>query len=192
MLYFETADHRACLIYRLDGGKALLGTTDPRTALADDATCSEAEIDYLFAALEQALPGSALTRGDIIFSFAGIRPLPKTDSGATGAISRDHKITLLEAGPERPYPLITLIGGKWTTYRASAAQISDRVLRLLNKPRLAATLDVPIGGGRGYPGDATGRAARRNRGLWRYCPAGGGTPVAALRRHGAGAGAGSG
>ena len=184
MLYFETPDHRACLIYRLDGGKALLGTTDLRTTLADDATCSEAEIDYLFAALEQALPGSALTRGDIIFSFAGIRPLPKTDSGAPGAISRDHKITLLEAGPERPYPLITLIGGKWTTYRASAAQISDKVLRLLNKPRLAATLDVPIGGGRGYPGDAAGRAAL----LGEIAACGGIAPRAAerlLRRYGA-------
>ena len=159
MLYFETPDHRACLIYRLDGGKVLLGTTDLRTAPADGAICSGEEIDYLFSALEQALPGSALTRGDIIFSFAGIRPLPKTDGGATGAISRDHKIMLLKARPERPYPLITLIGGKWTTYRACAAQISDKILRLLKKPRRASTLDRPIGGGRGYPADMAGRAA---------------------------------
>lgn len=184
MLYFETPDHRACLIYRLDGGKVLLGTTDLRTAPADDAICSGEEIDYLFSALEQVLPGSALTRGDIVFSFAGIRPLPKTDGGATGAISRDHKITLLDAGPERPYPLITLIGGKWTTYRACAAQISEQILRLLKKPRLASTLDRPIGGGRGFPADAAGRAAM----LSEIAACGGITPQAAerlLQRYGA-------
>ena len=184
MLYFETSDHRACLIYRLDGGKVLLGTTDLRTDPAAVVVCSEQEIDYLFAAVEQVLPGASLTRNDIIFSFAGIRPLPKTDGGATGAISRDHKLMLLDATAERPYPVLTLIGGKWTTYRACAAQIGDQILQLLKKPRLASTLDMPIGGGRGYPGDPAGRAAMLNE----IAECGGISPPAAarlLQRYGA-------
>jgi glycerol-3-phosphate dehydrogenase len=153
MIYFETADHRACLVYRLDGGMVLLGTTDIRTRDPDDRCCSEAEIDYLFGVLEDLMPGVALHRDQIRFTFAGVRPLPAAKSGSTGAISRDHAIEIFPPTSHRPFPLHALVGGKWTTYRSCSEQISDGVLRQLGVERRASTLHLPIGGGRNYPMD---------------------------------------
>lgn len=157
MLYFETHDHRACLVYRLDGGKVMLGATDLRTEDPDDARCSEAEIDYLFGVLEEVLPGAAPRRADIVFTVAGVRPLPRSVEGATGAISRDHSLKRFAPTPERPFPILTLVGGKWTTYRACAAQIADAALAEIGAVRRADTRMLPIGGGAGFPRDARGR-----------------------------------
>lgn len=159
MLYFETADHRACLIYRFDADHVLLGTTDLRTDDADDMTCSPAEIDYLFAVLAAVMPGAPLRRDEIVFRYAGVRPLPRTADGVTGAISRDHALRRFDPAPGRPFTLISLVGGKWTTYRACAAEIADAVLARLGRPRRLSTKTLPIGGGRGFPKDEAGRAA---------------------------------
>ena len=160
MLYFETRDHRACLAYRLDGGKVILGTTDLRIeGPADAARCTEAEIDYLFGVLEDVLPGTKLQRDDIVLGVVGVRPLPRTTGGATGAISRDHSLRRFDPAPGRPFPVLTLVGGKWTTYRACAAQIADAVLAEIGAVRRQDTRLTPIGGGIGLPRDAGGRAA---------------------------------
>ena len=151
MLYFETLDHRACLIYAIGEDRLLLGTTDLRSDDADDKFCTEAEIDYLFHELAMILPGVELTRADIVFAYAGVRPLPLTKPGATGAISRDHKLVHFPPTAERPFPLVTLIGGKWTTYRVCGAQIADAVLGHLAATRRQSTEDLPIGGARGFP-----------------------------------------
>lgn len=151
MLYFETNDHRACLIYPLDQDHLLLGTTDLRSDDADDKFCTDAEVDYLFHELEQVLPSIRLTRQDIVFAYAGVRPLPLSKPGATGAISRDHKLVNYPPTPERPFPLVTLIGGKWTTYRVCGEQIADAVLGHLGANRRQSTQDLPIGGAAGFP-----------------------------------------
>lgn len=151
MLYFETSDFRACLAYRLDGGKVILGTTDLRCDIPDAATCDEGEIDYLFRVLEEVLPGAAPRREDIVFTFAGVRPLPYSPDGVTGAISRDHSLRTFEAEGDRPFAVIALIGGKWTTYRACAAQIADQVLARIGIARQSGTLGLRIGGGKNFP-----------------------------------------
>lgn len=153
MLYFETADHRACLIYPMGGDRLLLGTTDLRSDDPNDKTCTEGEIDYLFSALSLALPNVHLTRADIVFAYAGVRPLPLSKPGATGAISRDHKLITSAATQDRPFPLITLIGGKWTTYRICGAQIADAVMAQLGLARTKDTQDLAIGGGKNFPRD---------------------------------------
>jgi glycerol-3-phosphate dehydrogenase len=158
MLYFETPDHRACLIYALDATHVLLGTTDLRTEKPDDRDTTEAEIDYLFDVLRSVLPQSNCKREDITFAYAGVRPLPHTSGGASGAISRDHVLKVYEPAGERDAPVLTLIGGKWTTYRACAEQITDAVLTRLKLPRKVKTESIPIGGGVGYPRDAKGIA----------------------------------
>lgn len=158
MLYFETPDHRACLIYALDATHVLLGTTDLRTEQPDDRETTEAEIDYLFEVLRSVMPQSNCSRADITFAYAGVRPLPHTQGGASGAISRDHVLKVYEPTAEREAPVLTLIGGKWTTYRACAEQITDAVLTRLKLPRKIKTETIPIGGGVGYPRDAKGVA----------------------------------
>lgn len=158
MLYFETNDYRACLIYPMGGDRLLLGTTDLRSDDANDKFCTEAEIDYLFHELAEILPGVKLTRADIVFAYAGVRPLPLSKPGATGAISRDHKLVQYPATAERPFPLVTLIGGKWTTYRICGEQIADAVLEQLGAKRIASTQELAIGGAKGFPFEAKARA----------------------------------
>ena len=159
MLYFETRDFRACLVYALDSERILLGTTDIRAGDPDTARCSDEEIDYLFDVLEQVMPGAAARRDEIVFTYAGVRPLPYSGEGATGAISRDHFLRDFEPEGKRPFPVSTLVGGKWTTYRACAEQIADAVLARLGLSRRRTTLDVPIGGSAGLENDARKRLA---------------------------------
>ncbi|MFQ6756485.1 glycerol-3-phosphate dehydrogenase/oxidase [Cereibacter sphaeroides] len=151
MLYFETDDHRACLIYRLSDDRVLLGTTDIRSDDPGDKFCTEAEIDYLFEVLRPILPGVRLGREHIVFAFAGVRPLPRMQAGATGAISRDHRIDEFAPSSDRPFTTLTLVGGKWTTYRAFAAQVTDRLLSATGRSRLTGTEGLAIGGARGLP-----------------------------------------
>ena len=49
------------------------------------------------------------------------------------------------------FPVYSLVGGKWTSFRAFSEQVTDKVLAFLGKPRQKSTQDLPIGGGRGYP-----------------------------------------
>ncbi|MDP9588425.1 UNVERIFIED_ORG: glycerol-3-phosphate dehydrogenase [Shinella zoogloeoides] len=157
MLYFETRDFRACLVYALDAGHVLLGTTDIRTSDPDTVRCSDEEIDYLFDVLEQVMPGAAARREEIVFTYAGVRPLPYSGEGTTGAISRDHFLRDFEPDGNRRFPVLALVGGKWTTYRACAEQIADTVLARLGLNRQCSTLDVPIGGSAGLDNDAQKR-----------------------------------
>jgi glycerol-3-phosphate dehydrogenase len=159
MLYFETHDHRACLIFPLDDRMVLLGTTDLRVASPYDNLCTDAEIDYLFHVLSDVLPEARPARDQIRFAYSGVRPLPLSSDDATGAISRDHTFRTFEATPERPFPVVTLIGGKWTTYRSCAEQLVDRVLPLIGARRTSTTASVTIGGGREFPRSEGGRRA---------------------------------
>lgn len=151
MLYFETHDFRACLVYALDSEQILLGTTDIRADDPDTVSCSDEEITYLFNVLEQVLPGANAKREDITFTYAGLRPLPHSGDGTTGSISRDHSFKTYAPDDRRPFDLVTLVGGKWTTYRACAEQLADIVLERLGKSRSRSTLDAPIGGAANLP-----------------------------------------
>jgi glycerol-3-phosphate dehydrogenase len=154
MIYFPTADHRICLAYPLADNLVLIGTTDLPTSNPEDMTCSEAEIDYLFQVMRQIMPDLPIERSQIVFRYAGVRPLPKaTGNTVAGAISRDHQIRHFPPGPDRPYDVLTLIGGKWTTYRACAAQIVDQILDLFAQSRQKETKHLPIGGGANWPTD---------------------------------------
>lgn len=182
MLYFEADDFRACIVLSLGGDRLFLGATDIRSDDPEDRRCSDAEIDYLFGVMKVVLPDIEFSREDIVYTVAAVRPLPRTDVDDPGLISRDHKLHEFPATDARPFPVFTLIGGKWTTYRACAEQISDAVLAHLGLSRKASTKELPIGGGRDFPrGDAaqnawgddlakrTGIAADRARTLaWRY------------------------
>ncbi|WP_275786934.1 glycerol-3-phosphate dehydrogenase/oxidase [Pararhizobium gei] len=156
MLYFETRDFRACLVYALDTDNILLGTTDIRVNDPDGARCSDAEIDYLFDVLEQVLPGAKARKEEIVFAYAGIRPLPWSGDATTGSISRDHALHEFEPETNRTFPVLTLVGGKWTTYRACAEQICDAVLKRIGMRRTGSTLSQPIGGGRNLATDPEG------------------------------------
>jgi glycerol-3-phosphate dehydrogenase len=122
-------------------GHALIGTTDtPIDEVSLEPVPMEQEIDFL---LETAAPylRSDPTRADIRSVFAGIRPLVKAgaEAGSTAALSRDHTIHVARSG------LLTIAGGKWTTYRKMAEDCVDHAAtlgKLDERPCVTRTLNV--------------------------------------------------
>jgi len=148
--FFEYFDGRIVLIYPyLD--KVMIGTTDIRVDDPDQVECTDEEIDYMLDMVPHVFPKIHVSREQIIFQFSGVRPLPAEDGDSTGQISRDHSIEILETENDRPFPILNLIGGKWTTYRAFAEHATEESLTLLGKVRVKSTADLPIGGGINYP-----------------------------------------
>ncbi len=150
--FFENDDGRIVLILPYFN-RVLIGATDIRLDQPDEAVASDAEIDYLLAMVSRIFPGIKVHRSQIVFTFSAVRPLPYSDASTPGQISRDHSIGSLPADAERAYPIHSLIGGKWTTFRAFAEQAADIVLADLGRRRRAHTRDLRIGGGRDYPTD---------------------------------------
>ena len=160
-IFFENDDGRIVLILPYFN-RVMIGTTDIRLDQPDEAVASDAEIEYLLAMVERIFPGITVRRSQIVFTFSAVRPLPFSDGDRdsnAGQISRDHSIRSLPADAERAYPIHSLIGGKWTTFRAFAEQAADVVLADLGRQRRAHTRDLRIGGGRDYPPDDAAREA---------------------------------
>ena len=158
-IFFENDDGRIVLILPYFN-RVMIGTTDIRLDQPDEAVASDAEIDYLLAMVARIFPDIRAHRSQIVFTFSAVRPLPFSDGGHAsnaGQISRDHSIGSLPADAERAYPIHSLIGGKWTTFRAFAEQAADVVLADLGRRRRAHTRDLRIGGGRDYPPDDAAR-----------------------------------
>lgn len=158
MIYFEADDGRICLVFDYLG-RALVGSTDIRADDPDSVACSDPEIDYFIEALQSLLPGLQFDRSQIVYAYAGIRPLPNSEGVAPGLISRDHSAPVAEPEGARLWPIISLVGGKWTTFRGFAAEVADDVLARLGRSRRVSTEALPIGGGRDMPADG---AARRD------------------------------
>ena len=149
-IFFEHEDGRIVLIYPLRD-RVLVGTTDLAADPAEPAVCTEDEVDYFFALVRHVFPGIDVDRSSIVYRFSGIRPLPRHGDLAPGFVSRDYRVEIAER-PGRA-PVLTLVGGKWTTFRALGESLSDKVLARLGAPRVAGTLGRPIGGGRDFPAD---------------------------------------
>jgi len=155
--FFEYVDGRIVLIYPyLD--KVMIGTTDIRVEDPDQIEVTDEEIDYILGMVPHVFPGMNVTKEQIIFQFTGVRPLPPAQ-GSTGQVSRDHSIEEIPAGEEAPWPILSLVGGKWTSYRAFSEHTSNRALQLLGKQRSSSTANLPIGGGENYPADPAGKQA---------------------------------
>jgi glycerol-3-phosphate dehydrogenase len=102
----------------------LLGTTDtPLEKHSLEPVALEAEINFILNTFKQYLT-CAPTRKDVLSVFAGLRPLaaPDKDTNSTKEISRDHKLIVSDSG------LITITGGKWTTYRKMAEETVDKAI----------------------------------------------------------------
>ena len=116
-----------------------------------EAVCGEAEVEYILEAMRLAFPSIRLDRSQVVFRFCGVRPLPRSAALTPGQISRDHSYPVLPPGKGIDFPIYSLVGGKWTTFRALAEQVGSEILRVLGRPRIRSSADLPIGGGKGYP-----------------------------------------
>lgn len=156
MIYFEADDGRICLVYDYLG-LALVGSTDIPADNPDSVRCEDGEVEYLIESLSSLLPGFRFERSQIVYAYSGVRPLPASDATVPGLISRDHSSPTLEPDETRPYPVVSLVGGKWTTFRGFAEEVADDILKRLGRGRKVSTQALPIGGGRDYPADAIAR-----------------------------------
>ncbi len=110
----------------------LIGTTDIRfTGELNNIIADESEISYLLDETNLAIPDAKLTREDVLYTFAGVRPLPYVPEGSTGAITRKHIIQ-----HHRPdvNNIFTIIGGKLTTYRSLAEEAVNEIDRHFDRP----------------------------------------------------------
>lgn len=148
--FFENSDGRIVLIYPLKH-RVMIGTSDLLIDNPDSAVCTDEEIDYFLDMTKRVFPTIEVNRSHIVFTFSGVRPLPSSDASSTGQISRDHKIELIGPNSVHRFPVLNLIGGKWTTFRAFSEKAADKTLGLLGKSRRKSTESLPIGGGRSYP-----------------------------------------
>jgi glycerol-3-phosphate dehydrogenase len=142
------------------GDRTYLGTTDtdyegdPGQVIAD-----RADVDYLIAAADFYFPDHPISYDDVICTWAGLRPLI-SPGGADGeeidesAVSREHQIIVGQDG------LITIAGGKLTTYRRMSAEVVDTAVKMLRlADQLPEKLDEsrtdvhPLPGGVGWPPD---------------------------------------
>jgi len=154
MIYFENVDGRVCILFPYLG-KVLLGSTDIRVDRPGEVRCEDHEVDYILKSLSYVFPRITVRPEQIVYRYSGVRPLPRSDAGFTGRISRDHLVAELPGDP----PVLSLVGGKWTTFRAFGEQAADRALELIGMTRRIGTVERRIGGGDGYPPDEAGQAA---------------------------------
>ena len=123
-------------------GHTVVGTTDTPIAEATlEPVAMEQEVDFLLHTASRYLETSP-SRADVLSVFAGIRPLVRSsDAGNTAALSRDHTIRIEDTG------MITLCGGKWTTYRRMAEDCVNHATELAQLPeRPCVTTSLRIHG----------------------------------------------
>jgi glycerol-3-phosphate dehydrogenase len=114
-------------------GRVLVGTTDtPMTDLPIEPRPLQEEITYLLGYLDRYFKRPP-RRDDVLSIFAGLRPLLRGPAGAkTAKLSREHAVTVSQSG------LVTITGGKWTTYRSMAVDAVDHAAQTGALPQRAS------------------------------------------------------
>jgi len=130
-LYTEAReDGRPFFIIKWNG-KYLIGTTDMRfEGNLDRIEADEEEINYLIRETNAVLPSAQLNRESVLFTYSGVRPLPFVNNGSATSITRRHFVH--DHAPELP-GLISIVGGKLTTYRHLAEQTVNLLFKKLSR-----------------------------------------------------------
>ncbi|CAP42931.1 glycerol-3-phosphate dehydrogenase/oxidase [Bordetella petrii] len=141
----KTDDGRVLFVVPWNG-HTLVGTTDtPRADLPLDPPATATEVDFILQTAARYLSRKP-TRADVTSVWAGLRPLVKA-TGETKTLSREHTIVVSRAG------LVTVTGGKWTTYRKMAQDVVDTAIQHQLLPQAGCrTADLPLHGAGGAPG----------------------------------------
>ena len=141
------------------GGRTYIGTTDTDySGDVDDPQCTEEDIAYLLGAMNDAL-STPLDRSDVLASWAGLRPLVRqAETDKTADLSRRHRVATSESG------VVTVTGGKLTTYREMAEDTVDLVAKTIEQRRgesvgRGRTAKLPLRGAEGW-------ADERRRDAW--------------------------
>jgi glycerol-3-phosphate dehydrogenase len=143
-LFLHPADGRVFFVIPWMG-KTLLGTTDTESDEPPDRLdVIGADVDYLLAGHNHYL-SPELTRADLLGSFVGLRPLIGNHPGDPSAVSREFQLFPSPSG------LLSVAGGKYTTYRHMAEVLTDEVVRRLGLRRRCRTRDLRLDGAADRP-----------------------------------------
>ncbi|WP_303309841.1 glycerol-3-phosphate dehydrogenase [Hymenobacter sp. BT730] len=123
----------------------LIGTTDTRyTGSLEQLEATQDEIAYLLAETNRLFPQAHLTSEQVLYTYAGVRPLPFVPAGSEAGITRRHFVHQDSAGIKG---LFSIVGGKLTTYRSLAEEVVDLLCQRLQKPCMASvSAQTPLPG----------------------------------------------
>jgi glycerol-3-phosphate dehydrogenase len=141
----ETDDKRILFIVPWES-RVLFGTTDTGTGDLDHPTATQEDISYLLRHLNRYL-STPVTEAQIVSAFAGYRPLvkPKRADQSTAKLSRSHVVL------QSPSGLVSIFGGKLTTYRRMAQDAVDVISQRDGTKPVHPTLNLPLAGSAGWP-----------------------------------------
>lgn len=145
VIFTSPVDGRAMFVLPW-GEWTYIGTTDTDTGESPDALSVEpSDVVYLLRSANALFPAARLSPADVTASWAGLRPLLAADPAArASSVSREHRIVRGSRG------VFTIVGGKLTTWRSMAAEMTDQVVKALGHHRRAsrkASTTEPLPGG---------------------------------------------
>ncbi len=142
---FQNGDGRIIFAVPYEGDFTLIGTTDADHADLEKVEASDAEVDYLVAAASEYFK-AAIRVEDVVWRYAGVRPL--LDDGASSAQEATRDYVLALDAPEGAAPALNIFGGKITTYRRLGEAVIDKLaphLAWARKPHWTASAALPGG-----------------------------------------------
>ncbi len=163
VVYYESqTDGRLVLVIPWMG-RYMIGTTDIRLdGDPSSARCDIGEVDYLLGEVNTLVPEAGLTLDDVLYTFSGVRPLPYEPDKPESKVSRSH--SLYDHAPHGLTGLITVVGGKLTTYRQLAQDAVDLVYKQLGRTAPAcSTKERVLPGGHGGTASAPAQASLADR-----------------------------
>ena len=158
-LYVEAREDGRPYFINPWNGRYLIGTTDIRyEGDLDRVIADDDEIDYLLDETNHLIPQAGLTREHVLFTYSGVRPLPYAPEGKEGGITRSHVVydhakgrsaaggrLKVESGGPRVEGLLSIVGGKLTTYPTLSRQTVDQVYEKLGRKAPRSSADgVPL------------------------------------------------
>ncbi len=162
-LYLEAANDGRPIFVLPWLGRWLVGTTDVRyEGRIDDARPTEEEVAYLLDEVNGILPEAGLGRSDVLYAYSGVRPLPFIREGSEAGITRRH--ALRDHAPQAR-GMLSVVGGKLTTYRALAQEVVDTVGVHLGRETACTTDKAPLPGAETSDFAAFCAAFKRESGL---------------------------
>lgn len=150
LLIPETEDGRVLFLLPWQG-QTIVGTTDNPSEIEDNPKATEKEIEYILRHVDKYF-SVPVTRNDVKAAWSGLRPLVSDPAAAdTAELSRDHIINISESG------LVTIAGGKWTTYRKMAEDVVNQAEKLAKLGHIESkTQKVMLAGAKGFSSSGTG------------------------------------
>ncbi|MCU0756454.1 MAG: glycerol-3-phosphate dehydrogenase [Xanthomonadales bacterium] len=140
---FQAPDRRIVFALPYEGDYTLVGTTDvEHQGAPGPVEISPAEVDYLCGMANRYF-GKAIAAADVVWSYAGLRPLLEDEADDPSSVTRDYVFDL----DDDAAPALSVYGGKLTTYRVLSEEAVNRIGKTLGPPRAAWTAGVPLPGG---------------------------------------------